>query len=60
MNTYQVRFVAKDHKGINVQFEIEAPTPEKAVSRALDELSKRCMSLTHCFESVSQKGGIKQ
>lgn len=60
MNTYKVRFKPTEARGINVQFEVEAPTPEKAVSRALDELSKRCMSLTHCFESVSQKGGIDQ
>lgn len=60
MNTYQVRFKPTVANGFSIQFEMEAPTPEKAVSRALDELSKRCMSLTHCFESVSQKGGIKQ
>lgn len=54
MNVYQVRFKPTVTNGFSIQFELEASTPEKAVSRALDELCKRCMSLTRCFESVSQ------
>lgn len=60
MNTYQVRFYPTAANGFSIQFEMEAATPEKAVSRAIEELSKRCMSATHSFESVSQKGGINQ
>jgi len=60
MNTYQVRFKPTVANGFNVQFELEAATPEKAVSMAIRELLKSCMSTTHCFESVSQKGSINQ
>lgn len=60
MKTYQVRFKPTVPNSFSVQFTLEESTPEKAVSRALEELSKRCLSLTHSFESVSQKGSIKQ
>lgn len=58
MKTYQVRFKPTVPNGFNFQVELEAATPENAVSKALEELFKSCMNTTHCFESVSQKEGI--
>lgn len=61
MNTYQVRFKPAVANSFSVQFTLEAATPEKAVSKALEELSKRGpLSSTHSFESVNQKEGNNQ
>lgn len=51
-NIYFVRFKPIDGMGINIQFEVEAATPEKAYGIAAKELEKRGPSADYSFECI--------